>query len=205
MDVTQIRHVVAGVEYLHNHRPIVVHGDLKGDNILIDFKDGEPFARLADFGLSYAIEELSEMHDASSSSSTYLGNPRWLAFERLMPSDYGFISGPAAHSKQSDVFELMRTVLEVLSHNPPFHGLSSWDVHRLVWQKKNPDRPSKAIEFIDDELWQLMVRTWNSSPLDRPSLSEVGSVIQTHISPLIHQNTRGGCTLSEAPTSEATV
>ncbi|KAF9262809.1 kinase-like protein [Marasmius fiardii PR-910] len=44
-----IREIAAGLEYLHSHSPIIVHGDVKGANILVD--DNYSY-RLADFGLS---------------------------------------------------------------------------------------------------------------------------------------------------------
>ncbi|KAG8992577.1 hypothetical protein FRB90_000963 [Tulasnella sp. 427] len=49
-----IQQVASGVAYLHGRKPVVVHGDLKHDNVLID-RDGNP--RIIDFGLSKAVEE----------------------------------------------------------------------------------------------------------------------------------------------------
>jgi serine/threonine protein kinase len=43
-----------GLEYLHSHEPVIVHGDLKAANVLINDK-GE--AMLSDFGLAKIQQE----------------------------------------------------------------------------------------------------------------------------------------------------
>ncbi|KXN81417.1 Serine/threonine-protein kinase HT1 [Leucoagaricus sp. SymC.cos] len=67
-----IHDVLAGLIYLHQHH--VVHGDLKGVNILID--DGGT-ACLADFGLSTLIDPIGTVSTLPGGKGTY----RWMAPE----------------------------------------------------------------------------------------------------------------------------
>ncbi|KAJ7814160.1 kinase-like domain-containing protein [Mycena olivaceomarginata] len=66
---------IAGLKYLHSVN--IVHGDLRGANILVD-EDGR--ARLADFGLAVFIDS-----ETTGKSSTRSGTTRWMAPELLCP------------------------------------------------------------------------------------------------------------------------
>jgi serine/threonine protein kinase len=72
----QLNEVAQGIEYLHSQG--VVHGDLRGSNILID---GGHHPRLADFGLG-------SLSDATVGSQTAKGHGslRYMAPELLRPS-----------------------------------------------------------------------------------------------------------------------
>lgn len=68
-----VRQVVEGLVYLHSQDPPVVHGDLKGGNVLIG-KEGD--AALCDFGLS----TLLMVNPATMTMSTVaVGTVRWCA------------------------------------------------------------------------------------------------------------------------------
>ncbi|KAJ6577986.1 kinase-like domain-containing protein [Mycena capillaripes] len=75
--ISLVRDIANGLEYLHDLDPPVVHGDIKGANILIN-DDGR--ACLADFGLALAFE--TQAFSTSSAGSTR-GTLRWLAPEIL--------------------------------------------------------------------------------------------------------------------------
>ncbi|KZO97468.1 kinase-like protein, partial [Calocera viscosa TUFC12733] len=109
--------IVNAVAYLHSFPSgPIIHGDLKGNNILIRFDgsyhpNGRPCARLIDFGLAQ-ITEVGMDEDVGTTSTGYNGNARWLAFERVLPAQYG-LRQPESKSTMSDIFEMMRTFLEV--------------------------------------------------------------------------------------------
>ncbi|KDQ14709.1 hypothetical protein BOTBODRAFT_73750, partial [Botryobasidium botryosum FD-172 SS1] len=70
--------IAEGLRYLHTLDPVVVHGDLRGANILIT-DAGE--ACLADFGLSHRV--INGAVEGNSTTWHAAGNPRWQAPELL--------------------------------------------------------------------------------------------------------------------------
>ncbi|KDQ17152.1 hypothetical protein BOTBODRAFT_105849 [Botryobasidium botryosum FD-172 SS1] len=96
--VLQIAH---GLLYLHTRG--VIHGDLKGANILVS-DAGEP--RLADFGLSHRdIQETVANSDAFKIG----GNPRWQSPELLTART----PEEAVRTTASDMFAFGRVIVEV--------------------------------------------------------------------------------------------
>ncbi|KZT55350.1 kinase-like protein [Calocera cornea HHB12733] len=175
---------VRGLEYLHSQVPPILHGGLKGSNVLIDTRTGYPRARLRDFGHRRIIQQFVEDQEAMSSYIPPLGNPRWLAFERLKPWKYDIEEEGDIESVHSDVFELIRTFFEVLTGHPPFFDVTSDRAVLLMTDNgRNPDRPppSEASPELDDELWELMQRAWNRDRSQRPPLSEVRGVLESKL------------------------
>ncbi|KAG8814891.1 hypothetical protein FRC17_000935 [Serendipita sp. 399] len=74
--------VVKGVDYLHNFDPIVVHGDLKPANILLD-GSGNPL--ICDFGLARLI--LEEGGSGTTTTTAHTGTERYLAYELVVSDD----------------------------------------------------------------------------------------------------------------------
>ncbi|KAF5385606.1 hypothetical protein D9757_006780 [Collybiopsis confluens] len=72
--------IAEGLVYLHELNPPVVHGDLKGANILIS---DDQVCCLADFGLSI----LDTQSNNPTHTSTVQGSLRWLAPEYINPSN----------------------------------------------------------------------------------------------------------------------
>ncbi|KZT52127.1 kinase-like protein, partial [Calocera cornea HHB12733] len=172
--------IVHAVLYLHS-RPSgpVIHGDLKGNNILIEMDEyGFPTAQLTDFGLAQMMD-VSRQDNIATTSTAGNGNARWLA--------------------QSDIFEMMRTFLEVwpilknilevasrpvqiLTGAPPFQGKPDYEVIVDVFQGINPERPTGNCGGLDDDRWSLMLNCWSDiRAQERPSLQQVEEDIQQSI------------------------
>jgi len=97
-----------------------------------------------------------------------------MAFERISPWKYGFESGLEADTVASDVFELLRTFLEVLSGRPPFYYVKSDNaVNKFAYEWTNPDRPLDPCIGLTDNMWALMQRGWGQKFASRPSLDEI--------------------------------
>ncbi|KAF5311186.1 hypothetical protein D9611_012996 [Ephemerocybe angulata] len=73
-----VRDIAAGLSYLHNLQPPIIHGDVKGSNTLVT-DDGR--AVISDFGLSMAIEEYAG--PTGFATTTISGSMRWCAPELL--------------------------------------------------------------------------------------------------------------------------
>ncbi|TDL14389.1 hypothetical protein BD410DRAFT_833094 [Rickenella mellea] len=118
-----MRGVALGLCYLHALQPAVVHGDLRGSNVLID-EDCNP--RITDFGLTKLMDSQASQ---AGSSFNGRGSMRWQAPELLKT-----IPGESVHiSRTSDVYAFAHVSLEVgisllrikiFTSKPPFHELS---------------------------------------------------------------------------------
>jgi len=94
-----IRDIAHGLEYLHSKD--IVHGDLRGSNILIS-NDGVPY--LADFGLVFIID-----HNEFTTSKI-AGPARWTAPESLDPPEN---EDASPYTKESDIYAFAMTAVEV--------------------------------------------------------------------------------------------
>ncbi|KAF9642014.1 kinase-like protein, partial [Thelephora ganbajun] len=129
----------SGLEYLHGHG--IVHGDLKGANILVDSRYS---ARLADFGLTAIVDE------STAGSTTGGGEPRgttrWMAPEMLWPEKFKFPGDVQKRlpSKSTDIYALGMTTLEVLTGRRPFDNIKNATVILEVTRGRKPDRPASG-------------------------------------------------------------
>ncbi|KAK1227557.1 hypothetical protein PQX77_009467 [Marasmius sp. AFHP31] len=150
--------VATGLAYLHGEE--VVHGDLKGLNILIT---PEGRACIADFGLSRIADTLVPKLSTSSTRAT--GTARWLAREILSDN-----SGP---TKESDVYAFACVCYEIYTTLLPFHELPNDAAVMLrVLSGECPMRPTGNLE-LDDRMWNIMEACWNPNPASRPKVTEV--------------------------------
>ncbi|TCD64004.1 hypothetical protein EIP91_004672 [Steccherinum ochraceum] len=146
----------SGLQYLHEEG--VIHGDLRGPNMLID---SDYKLMLTDFGLSVFSECTSHAYGSKRG-----GNPRWIAPE-LVDTSSGKFQRP---TKATDVFSLSRTYLELCTGKPPYPELSSPQVCFKLWTNEHPERPSlPGGEELQESLWLMMQQCWSPNPLERPS------------------------------------
>ncbi|KDQ55758.1 hypothetical protein JAAARDRAFT_133559 [Jaapia argillacea MUCL 33604] len=158
--------VATGLEWLHEEN--IVHGDLRGANILID-EMGQ--ARLADFGLSIFADSTRGAFTTSSGA----GSTRWMAPELMQPQQFGF--DRARRSRPSDVYAFGHVCLEIYTGHPPFfEDNSEPTVITKVLAGERPTRPTEDDchgHCMSDELWRLMKLCWTHDPAGRPSASKL--------------------------------
>ncbi|KAK1231739.1 hypothetical protein PQX77_005148, partial [Marasmius sp. AFHP31] len=150
--------VASGLAYLHKKK--IVHGDLKGLNILIT---DSLRACIADFGLSHVAD--SQGLRITTSTTRPVGTARWLAPELLLGS-----GGP---SKESDVYAYACVCYEIFTGLQPFPELANeMAVAFNVAQGKRPSRP-EGISELSDSMWALITLCWDATPSSRPTASHV--------------------------------
>ncbi|KZO99033.1 kinase-like protein, partial [Calocera viscosa TUFC12733] len=165
--------IAQGLDYLHSLRPPIIHGDLRGKNILVRLSG---HACLADFGLSRAliVAQTNESSESSGSSSTR-GNVRWMSPERLLLENYG-MTAVTSFTPAADVYSFGMVLYEVFAGREPFYETGN---HLLVFQAvERGDRPAHpgdnaARLGLGEELWTIAQDCWRESRLERPVTGEL--------------------------------
>ncbi|KDN33197.1 hypothetical protein RSAG8_13714, partial [Rhizoctonia solani AG-8 WAC10335] len=155
-------HVASGLEYMHSRSTL--HGDLKAANVLVS-SDG--IARLSDFDFSIMSEVSSLVFSESSNSRS--GSLRWVAPELLL-------SEVPKRTKQSDVYALGMTMLEIFTGEVPYPECrQDFTVIKTVERGTLPTRPLERIK--EDQrgnmMWQLLLECWSRNLRERPSSGQV--------------------------------
>ncbi|KAG6843375.1 hypothetical protein H0H87_005296 [Tephrocybe sp. NHM501043] len=194
---SQIQHmlkaedVAKGLSYLHNEG--VIHGDLKGPNVLID---GTGRARLADFGLSVVSDPDIIAWTTQSKTTSQGGSVRWQAPELFVVEDSDVESEEETvkNTMASDVYAWGCVCLEVFTGQIPFSETTNnvAVIHR-VHAGAHPRRPLASQPCwknwgLTEEIWSLMKRCWDKDPTQRPS----ASAIAEHFASTLNQDSRLG-------------
>ena len=143
------REICAGVAAAHELG--VIHRDLKPANVMID---GRGRARVADFGLASAIDELGGGRDAMA------GTPAYMAPEQLRGADV---------TKQTDIYALGLVLYEL------FTGKRANDETTIAGLKERhsssapPTSPSDLVEGMDPTVERAIMHCLASDPEDRPA------------------------------------
>ncbi|KAJ7748070.1 kinase-like domain-containing protein, partial [Mycena metata] len=145
--------IAQGLQYLHSRN--IVHGDLRGANILIS----EAWtACLADFGLSALADTTSTLHSTKRSGSLY-----WMAPELINPDGFGceFPRTPA-----SDVYTFGCVCVELYTGRPPFSEVSDVAALFKILNGERAQQPT-GTPVMSDTLWQYVTEFWASDPPTR--------------------------------------
>ncbi|KAK1231153.1 hypothetical protein PQX77_005736 [Marasmius sp. AFHP31] len=147
--------IAAGLAYLHSKK--IVHGDLKGVNVLVT---PERRACIGDFGLSRIADASSGLMSMKSTTRP-AGTARWLAPELVM--------GNARTSEQSDIYAYGGIFA---GHVPFFELPNDAAVVLHVLQGARPTRPADEVD-LHDGMWMIMEACWNADPSSRLSAADV--------------------------------
>jgi len=164
MLVLQLLH---GLEYLHQSG--VIHGDLRGANILIS---DDHKVWIADFGLSKYLEQ-------SPTSTVNRGNVRWMAPELL---EHEIPRGDLTpYTEATDIYSFAMTTIEIYTGLPPFPHLRH-DVEAALSRRGRPDRPVENgfSHCIDDEVWDIIQECWVEEPTGRLSARDAKERLEVH-------------------------
>ncbi|RDB17478.1 hypothetical protein Hypma_001588 [Hypsizygus marmoreus] len=165
-----IADISAGVNYLHDNN--VIHGDLKGENILVN-SSGR--ACLADFGLS-GVSDSKILHWTSQSRvASKGGSIRWQA-----PELFGIETDEVVfNTKASDVFAWSGVCYEIFTGNVPF--FEEDNDSRVTLKVTTGVRPSRPPDSslawsswgLSESVWSLMQVCWSEDSTERPTIAEI--------------------------------
>ncbi|PVF91772.1 kinase-like protein [Serendipita vermifera] len=156
--------VFRGMEYLHLRNPVLVHGDLKPTNILID-DDGH--ARICDFGLARI---LSDENTGLTTTATHTGTMRYLAYELI-------ISDQPIPTTASDVWAIGCTGLDFLFGMSPYANRKT--PAKISDDIKQGLSPATCVPFPCEtlwpiaKLWEILNACWDLHPERRPSAQQL--------------------------------
>ncbi|TDL17289.1 kinase-like protein [Rickenella mellea] len=154
-----------GVNYLHFIK--IVHGDLRGGNVLIT-DNGEP--QLSDFGLSRHTQEMS-------ASTQPHGTARWKAPELHDPERFD-LTVEKAHVLPVDVWSFGMTALELITKADPYIYLSNdGAVMIAIAQGQIPLKPTIQGDTLDI-IWPICLQCWVFWPHARPSIADILRTLQ---------------------------
>ncbi|KAF9644232.1 kinase-like protein [Thelephora ganbajun] len=166
--------VARGTIYLHSMN--IVHGDLKGVNILVK-DDGK--ACLADFGLMSIVLDPEITDITTSTSEVAKGTFRWMSPELFYPAEFGL---KFQLTKKSDCYAFGMVIYEVLSGKIPLEEIKQqWQVPLAVFRGKRPGIPDRVTPRMM-ELWKIAQECWSPSPRDRPSFPSILDKLSTFAS-----------------------
>ncbi|CAE6412756.1 unnamed protein product [Rhizoctonia solani] len=158
--------ICAGLAYLHENN--IIHGDLKGANVLIA-QDGTP--RLIDFGNSVVVDATLQFTRSNTGPSYSI---RWTAPEILQ--------GITSHTMMGDVYSLGMTILETLTASIPFSGKAEQSLYiHVVIKKQTPLRPTAIIpekSIYGNVLWALLMSCWVNNSKCCPDSATVWNVMK---------------------------
>jgi len=172
--------VAQGLRFLHAQKPSILHRDLKSSNVLLmkflRSVTQEPFAKIADFGLSRESED-----DAGAWNAMTVGVGTW----RWMAPEVFDSEGNGIYDTKVDVFSFAILMYEVILRRIPYgdkYPLDSQDprigIH--VCMGLRPNIADCASELAP-ELGSLMQRGWANDASQRPDMEAFDVALQAHL------------------------
>ncbi|KAK7046643.1 kinase-like domain-containing protein [Favolaschia claudopus] len=156
--------IAQGLAYLHSVD--VIHGDLRGTNILIS---DEEHACLSDFGLATIVPDSLA---TNTSSSNHAGSVRWFAPELFDPERFG--CQRTVRTTATDVYAYAVVCIELYTGAPPFSQLSDGAVLFQILQGMRPQRPPS----MSTALFELVTSAWAADFRTRPTSRELVASLQ---------------------------
>ncbi|XP_006463731.1 hypothetical protein AGABI2DRAFT_208652 [Agaricus bisporus var. bisporus H97] len=184
-----IHDIASGLQYLHSLN--VVHGDIKGNNILVT-PNGR--ACLADFGLSTLLgDNILDWSSLGSEADHGGGTTRWKAPELVFQEAENMDSKPTS---ASDVYSLACAAYEILTGQIPFFEIKGSEavILRLFRSREQPSRPTpeKSSKELTDDVWILLECCWTHEPEERPSVGEILERLEGMMTPEQIRSLRNG-------------
>ena len=151
-----------GCQFLHTHKPCIVHRDLKSPNLLVDKHWN---VKVGDFGLAR-----TKSHFYVSLGGGNVGTPEWTAPEVLKDEQF---------TEKADVYSFGVVLWEICTRQRPFKGLTQMQV--VVAVGFNGERLPRVSHWdndskkspIDPEMSELMQSCMADEWQTRPSFEEI--------------------------------
>ncbi|KAF0420513.1 kinase-like protein [Gigaspora margarita] len=152
------KEITLGLFFLHNNN--IIHRDIHSENILVN----EGSMKIADFGLSTNLNEMSEAQCINYKNTSYdCGMPAYVEPQYFKNPNYGF-------TKKSDIYSLGVILWEISSGKPPYQSLTSIDAIAVYIFQGKREIP---IEGTPQKYVNLYAECWDEEPDKRPEAKQV--------------------------------
>jgi serine/threonine-protein kinase len=146
------------------HRKGIIHRDIKPDNLFVIERDGRPFVKVLDFGISkFDASLLGENGQPITREGTMLGTPYYMSPEQFR--------GEAGVDERADVYSLGVLLYECAAGVRPFDGATLPELMLRIAEGNPPSlaqlRPDLPPDFV-----QLVHRAFASDRARRPASVE---------------------------------
>lgn len=145
------RQILAGLDYLHNHDPCIIHRDLNCSNVFMNGNSGK--VKIGDLGLAAIVGKSHAAH-------SILGTPEFMAPE-LYEENY---------TEQVDIYSFGMCVLEMVTLEIPY---SECDSVAKIYRKVTGGQPPASLSRVRDPEFRSFIERCLAKPHARPSASDL--------------------------------
>ncbi|KAG6907960.1 hypothetical protein DXG01_006748 [Tephrocybe rancida] len=182
-----------GLTYLHENG--IIHGDLKGPNVLVDDAGR---ACLADFGISSISDSRIIAWTTQSLGHARGGSTRWQAPELFAIGasdvDEEEVEAAVKNTKASDIYALGCIFFEIFTGDIPFASITRDNTVILrVSSDARPTRPpNSSLSWTEwgltEDIWACIEDCWKGQPAERP----LAAAIAQRLTPRLMEDMRRG-------------
>jgi WD40 repeat protein/serine/threonine protein kinase len=129
----------------HAHQKGVIHRDLKPSNVLVTLHDGEPVAKVIDFGIAKALGQQLTDRTLFTNFAQMVGTPLYMSPEQAQMSGLDV-------DTRADIYALGVLLYELLTGTTPFDReqfrTAGYDEIRRIIREQEPPRPSNRLSTL---------------------------------------------------------
>ncbi len=129
----------------HAHQKAIIHRDIKPSNVLVTLHDGQPVAKVIDFGVAKATGQRLTEKTLFTAFAEMIGTPLYMSPEQAEMSGLDV-------DTRSDIYSLGVLLYELLTGTTPFDKLllqrAGYDEIRRIIREEEPPKPSTRISTL---------------------------------------------------------